>query len=61
MKWCKKHPKYKGKRMPQGCAECLAIYITVNNSKIRRPHKPTKVMADKTKYSRKKKHKDKEY
>ena len=59
---CSKHPKYKGRKMPDykiPCTECLSIYLTLKN-KPRMPHKPTRVIPDKTKYNRKKKHKEEE-
>lgn len=57
---CDKHPKYKGKNKPKyQCVDCLSLYLLIN-SKPRMPHKPTKVIPDKTKYNRKKKHKDDE-
>lgn len=61
MELCKKHPKYKGKRYPWSeCVACLKIYLQLNN-KPRLPIPPsTKAMKDKSKYTRKKKHKDAE-
>lgn len=56
---CPKHPKYKGKKEPKykvPCIVCIAIYIRLNKKPRLKPL-PTKVIKDKTKYSRKKKHK----
>lgn len=54
---CEKHPKYKGKSKPkQECVDCLSIYFKIKNL-IRMPIKPTKIYKDKSKYSRKNKHK----
>jgi len=60
---CKLHPKYKGKKIPtlkaivsEECT-CLVLYLMVKN-KPRVGVMPTKVIKDKTKYTRKKKHKD---
>ena len=57
---CKVHPKYKGKRKPtskkDGCI-CALIYVMLN-AKPRFGVQPTKVVPDKTKYNRKKKHKN---
>lgn len=59
---CEKHPKYKGKKLPKyECEVCASIYFTLNNpDKPRMLPKPTKVFKDKSKYTRKKKHKKKE-
>lgn len=55
---CQKHPKYKGKRKPKReCEVCLGIYFTFNPGRIPLP-RPQPPIRDKTKYSRKKKHKD---
>ena len=55
---CPKHPKYKGKRLPKReCTDCLNLYYTLKAP--RAPHKPTKVFKDKSKYTRKQKHKEK--
>jgi len=60
MKKCEKHPKYKGKRKPKNeCPGCLAFYLLLKN-KPRVLPMPTKVIKDKSKYNRKKKHKNKE-
>lgn len=57
---CEKHPKYKGKRKPKyECVACLNIYLLLN-SKPRVLPKPTKVFKDKSKYTRKEKHKKKD-
>jgi hypothetical protein len=54
---CDKHPKYTGKREPRAnCEKCLSFYFVVNKN--RAPIVPTKVIPDKTKYSRKEKHKN---
>lgn len=54
---CKIHKKYKGKNKPKyQCLECYALYLKIN-SKPRILPIPTKVMKDKSKYNRKKKHK----
>ena len=56
---CEKHPKYKGKRKPKyECETCLTMYFTLRKSPRVLP-KPTKVFKDKTKYTRKRKHKEK--
>lgn len=58
MEKCKKHPKYKGTKMPKHeCTECLSLYFSLHK-KPRLLPKPTKVIKDKTKYDRKKKHKE---
>lgn len=57
---CHKHPKYRGDKKPKyQCDQCLTIYATLNRHKHRAPIIPTKVIPDKTKYSRKQKHKKK--
>jgi len=57
---CDKHPKYTGKKEPKnGCVGCLNLYLKLHK-KPRLPIKPTKIIKDKTKYNRKKKHKDKD-
>ena len=57
---CVKHPKYKGKRKPKyQCEKCLSIYLRLN-SKPRVLPMPTKVIKDKSKYNRRKKHKNKD-
>ena len=59
MESCSKHPKYKGRKEPKnGCLECLLMYIRMPS--FRAPIRPTKIIKDKSKYTRKKKHKDKE-
>jgi len=57
MKTCSKHKKYSGKRKPKTeCFECLAIYIELHKTpRILLP--PNEVFKDKTKYTRKNKHK----
>jgi hypothetical protein len=56
---CSKHPKYKGKKLPKTeCTECLTIYLKLKTPRL--PLKPTKVFKDKSKYTRKNKHKEKE-
>jgi len=61
IKKCKKHPKYKAKRVPTSqCTECMTLYIAMGKL-IRKPNAPpTKVFPDKTKYNRRNKHKEKE-
>ena len=55
--FCPKHPKYKGKRLPKyECTQCADLYFKIHK-KPRMPIKPTKIIKDKTKYSRKNKHK----
>ena len=55
---CPAHPKYKGKKKPKiACSICLGIYLKMQKHKHRAPIKPTKVIPDKKKYNRKKKHK----
>ena len=57
---CKKHPKYLGKRYPKSeCPDCLRYYLALHK-KPRTPIKPTKIIKDKSKYTRKLKHKNKE-
>lgn len=57
---CEKHPKYNGRKQPtNSCVGCLNFYFALHN-KPRLPIKPTKVIKDKTKYTRKKKYKTKE-
>lgn len=54
---CPKHPKYTGKKVPKSeCSTCLELYFKLQSP--RSPHKPTKSHKDKSKYSRKTKHKD---
>ncbi len=55
---CDKHPKYKGKKVPKyQCLVCYALYLKIKN-KPRILPMPTKIIKDKSKYNRKKKHKD---
>ena len=57
MSKCKKHPKYTGKRKPKTqCIECLNYYISLGKMRRGVMPPPTKVIPDKTKYSRKKKY-----
>lgn len=60
---CPIHPKYKGKKQPKQCNNkaciCAKIYLILKN-KPRILPMPTKVYKDKTKYDRKKKHKNKD-
>jgi len=57
MKRCGKHPKYMGKGKPRTqCERCLEIYLLM--CKPRMPIKPTKLIRDRSKYSRKPKHKN---
>jgi hypothetical protein len=61
MNRCSKHPKYTGKRAPKTqCLECLSYYIKLGKMTRGVMPPPTKIFKDKTKYSRKKKHKDKD-
>jgi hypothetical protein len=54
---CPKHPKYKGKRPPKNiCPVCFKIWALLAGRQ-RVGVKPTKIMKDRTKYSRKAKHK----
>lgn len=60
---CPIHPKYKGKKKPKlsnnkDC-KCTEIYLKLKN-KPRVLPMPTKVYKDKSKYDRKKKHRNKE-
>ena len=53
---CEKHPKYTGKRKPKHeCTGCLALYLLMKKPRVL--PMPTRVVKDKTKYTRKKKHK----
>ena len=57
---CSKHSKYKGKKEPKykvPCAKCLSIYLLLHKKPRLKPM-PTKIIKDKTKYNRKKKHKE---
>ena len=59
MERCKKHPKYTGKKTPTNeCVECLNLYFK-KHAAPRMPVKATKVIKDKTKFTRKEKHKKK--
>lgn len=54
---CPKHPKYTGKKLPKyQCLTCLNYYDKLHSSP-RMPVKPTRKMKDKSKYTRKEKHK----
>lgn len=56
MKTCPKHPKYKGKKEPKReCPDCLALYLTFGLRPRGKPIPPTKVIPDRSKYSRKRK------
>ena len=56
MKYCLKHPKYKGNKKPKSqCKYCLEIYFKLNQRKPIAP--PTKIFKDKSKYNRKRKYK----
>lgn len=60
MEQCIKHPKYNGKKKPKSrCEYCLSIYFKRKPMRIPVPP-PTLAFQDKSKYSRKKKHKSKE-
>lgn len=60
---CPVHPKYKGKKKPKQSNNkeciCTKIYLELHR-KPRVLPMPTKVYKDKSKYDRKKKHKNKE-
>jgi len=57
---CDIHPKYRGKKEPKnGCVGCLNLYLKLHK-KPRLPIKPTKIIKDKSRYTRKNKHKNKE-
>jgi hypothetical protein len=57
---CEKHPKYGGKKQPKnGCVGCLNVYFAMHKTP-RMPIKPTKIIKDKTKYSRKNKFNNKD-
>ena len=61
-KECKKHTKYTGKKEPKykvPCPDCIALYLLLHNKPRILPI-PTKKFKDKSKYTRKKKHKEKE-
>lgn len=54
---CNKHPKYLGKRLTTtGCLDCINLYLKLHK-KPRAIHKPMSMIEDKTKYTRKRKHK----
>jgi hypothetical protein len=54
IKSCKKHPKYKGKKIPKyECVDCLSLYSSITINKPRVPLKPTRVIKSKKIYSRK--------
>ena len=58
MERCKKHPKYDGKKLPKyktPCLDCLNYYYAIKKPRVL--PMPTKVIKDKTKYTRKEKHK----
>ncbi len=60
-KQCDKHPKYNGKKEPKHqCLDCLNLYFFMHQTKSRVLPMPTKIITDKTKYNRKKKHKNKD-
>lgn len=55
---CEIHKKYKGNKKPKyQCLTCYALYLKIK-SKPRILPMPTKIIKDKSKYNRKKKHKD---
>ncbi len=57
MEWCKKHPKYRANKEPKNlCEKCLSIYLTLKGRRVPTPP-PSKVFKDKSKYTRKDKHK----
>lgn len=60
---CPIHPKYKGKKLPKYSSNdkciCAQIYLLLH-SKPRVLPMPTKVIKDRSKYTRKKKHKGKD-
>ena len=54
---CNKHPKYKGVKRPiNNCIECLNFWSSFGANKTRETLPPNKVFKDKSKYSRKDKH-----
>lgn len=56
---CPKHPKYNGNKRPKHqCRQCLALWMVRGGGKRIPTPPPTRVFKDKTKYSRKKKHKE---
>ena len=55
---CTIHKKYKGKRKPKNeCVQCLNFYFALQKPRVL--PQPTKVFKDKSKYTRKNKHKGK--
>ena len=55
---CPKHPKYKGTRLSKNqCPTCFSLYMKLHQQPRSLP-KPTKVERDKSKYTRKQKHKE---
>ena len=58
MTYCIKHPKYRGKKKPKSrCEGCLVIYFRTNIGRIPTA-RPTLAFQDRTKYSRKRKHRE---
>lgn len=58
MNKCQVHKKYTGKRFPKTqCMDCLNYYISLGKLTRKPLPPPNKVHKDKTKYTRKKKHK----
>ncbi len=56
---CHKHPRYKGKRKPKNlCVECLRLYLKMTPATRLPVPPPSFKFKDKTKYTRKKKHKN---
>lgn len=56
---CEKHPKYKGVKQPKnGCVGCLNFWISFGANKTRERLPSNKVFKDKSKYTRKAKHKE---
>jgi len=59
-KLCQKHPKYRGNKKPNNlCPDCLILYFKISN-KPRIGVLSSKIIKDKTKYTRKIKHKKKD-
>lgn len=57
MKRCEKHPKFKGNKTPTNqCLGCLSVYTTLKGRRVPVPP-PSKAFRDKSKYTRKDKHK----
>jgi len=53
---CSKHPKFTGRKVPKHqCGACFSLYMALNN-KPRVTPRPSRPMRDKSKYSRKTKH-----